>query len=80
MAARSSGRSRKIQIQLSETLDHQLSRTARESGVTKSAVVRVALEREFALEQDLARECARSFPTRKKELSRPRNQPLLFQV
>lgn len=52
-------RSRRIQVQLSPALDERLAKAARRSGVTKSAFIRVALEREFAHDRQLARECAR---------------------
>ena len=65
MTSQNSFRSRKIQIQISDSLNHRLSNAAKESGVTKSAFVRVALEREFALEEQLALECARQFPPTK---------------
>ena len=74
MAARSPRKSRKIQIHLSDSLNHRLSNAAKESGVTKSAFVRVALEREFALEQQLALACARQFPPPKTQKKRTKNQ------
>jgi len=51
-------KSRRIQILLNDSLDSKLSQAAKEYGVTKSAFVRVALERELALDQQLALECA----------------------
>jgi len=80
MAAQNSHRSHKIQIHLSDSLNHRLSHAARESGVTKSAFVRVALEREFALEEQLARKCAEK-PSRREIDDRPhKNQLRLFKV
>ncbi len=80
MKVSSSGGSRKIQIHLSDSLNHRLSRAAKESGVTKSAFVRVALEREFALDQKLALECANQPAPRVKELRCDTNQLRLFKV
>ncbi|MCJ7733076.1 MAG: ribbon-helix-helix domain-containing protein [Anaerolineales bacterium] len=51
-------KSRRIQILLNDSLDSRLSKAAEQYGITKSAFVRVALEREFALDQQLALECA----------------------
>jgi len=78
MASKNSNRSRKIQIHLSDSLDHRLANAARESGVTKSAFVRVALEREFALEEKLALECANQPAARKSEIkgAKTRLRPL----
>ncbi len=78
MTIPTSGRSRKIQIHLSDSLNHRLSRAAKDSGVTKSAFVRVALEREFALDQKLALECANQSAPRVKELRCDKNQLRLF--
>lgn len=80
MATQHSNRSRKIQIQISDSLNHRLSTAAKESGVTKSAFVRVALEREFALEESLARECANKRPVRKLEQQGNKHQLRLFKV
>ncbi len=80
MAGRAFGKSRKIQIHISEYLDHQLSTAAKESGVTKSAFVRVALEREFALDERLALECANKPGPRIKEDRQNENQLCLFKV
>ena len=74
MTSQNSFRSRKIQIQISDSLNHRLSNAAKESGVTKSAFVRVALEREFALEQQLALACASQFPSTKTKKKRTKNQ------
>ena len=60
MKTQDNTRSRKIQIHLSDSQDQKLSRAAKQSGVTKSAFVRVALEREFALDKRLDRECAQN--------------------
>ena len=49
-------RSRRIRVHLSDSQDQKLSLAAKRSGVTKSAFVRVALEREFAYEQQLNQE------------------------
>ena len=51
-------RSRRVQIQISPALHRKLDRAARESGVSKSALVRVALEREFSHQEQLDREIA----------------------
>jgi hypothetical protein len=59
MPVKKSARSRKIQIHLSSSQDEKLSRAAKRFGVTKSAFVRVALEREFALDKRLDLECYR---------------------
>jgi len=80
MAARTPGKSRKIQIHLSDSLNHRLSNAAKESGVTKSAFVRVALEREFALEEQLALECANKPAARKLEDRGDRNQLRLLKI
>ena len=80
MASQNSFRSRKIQIHISDSLNHRLSNAAKESGVTKSAFVRVALEREFALEEKLARECANKPAAKKLVMRRDKNQPRLFKV
>lgn len=80
MAAHTPGKSRKIQIYLSDSLNHRLSNAAKESGVTKSAFVRVALEREFALEEKLAQYCANQPGARKLEDRGDRNQLRLQKV
>ena len=46
-------RNRKVQILLSDSQNNRLSRAAKRSGVTKSAFVRVALERELNLDDQL---------------------------
>ncbi len=80
MPTQRSMKSRKIQIHITDSLNHRLSNAARESGVTKSAFVRVALEREFALEEKLALECANK-PTRRKVADRgDKNQLSLLKV
>jgi predicted HicB family RNase H-like nuclease len=56
-------KSRKIRIQVSPALHRRLSQAARESGVSKSAYVRVALEREFSHQEQLDREISRRQPT-----------------
>lgn len=73
-------KSRKIQIQITDSLNNQLSRAADRCGVTKSAFVRVALEREFAHDQQLAVECARVDRGRKREQKEGLPQPLLFEI
>lgn len=80
MASQDSYKSHKIQIHISDSLNHRLANAAKESGVTKSAFVRVALEREFALEEKLALECARKVPSRKIEDRGDQNQLWLFKV
>lgn len=52
-------KSRRVQIQISADLHQKLDRAARDSGISKSAYVRVALEREFAQEVQLEREIKR---------------------
>lgn len=49
-------KSRRIQILINESLNFELSEAAKKSGVTKSAFVLVALERELAREQKLDQE------------------------
>jgi predicted transcriptional regulator len=51
--------SRRVQIQISPALHRKLDKAARESGVSKSAYLRVALEREFSHQERLDREIAR---------------------
>ncbi len=53
----SQDKTRKIQIMISDSLNNQLSQASDRSGVTKSAFVRVALEREFARDKQLELEC-----------------------
>ena len=80
MKASNKTRSRKIQIHLSDSQDQKLSRAAKRSGVTKSAFVRVSLEREFALDQRLDRECAHN-GKKDEGLELDNNlQPRLFEV
>ena len=55
-------KSRRVQIQISADLNRRLDRAARDSGISKSAYVRVALEREFAQEVLLEREISRHRP------------------
>ncbi len=73
-------KSRKVQITLNDSLNHRLARAADRSGVTKSAFVRVALEREFALEQQLAIECSHSGKSPTPNPEKPTNQPYLFKI
>ena len=49
---------RRVQIQINPDLHRKLNRAAREAGVSKSALVRVALEREFSHQEQLEREIA----------------------
>jgi predicted HicB family RNase H-like nuclease len=58
-------KSRRVQIQISPALHRKLAHAARESGVSKSAFVRVALEREFTQQEQLDRELARHQTTEK---------------
>ncbi len=46
-------KTKKINILLNESLNSQLSQAAKRSGVSKSAFVKVALEREFARDEKL---------------------------
>lgn len=55
-------KSRRVQIQISADLHQKLARAARDSGVSKSAYLRVALERELAHEERLERELTRRQP------------------
>ncbi len=73
-------KSRKIQIMISDSLNNQLSRASDRSGVTKSAIVRVALEREFAFDQQLAAECALADKAQAQEPKKDIPQPLLFEI
>ena len=57
MVSGSSRKSQRINIIINESLNQQLSRAAKSSGITKSAFVRVALEREFARDKQLELEC-----------------------
>ena len=52
-------KSKKVRILLNSSLNSQLSLAAKRCGITKSAFVRVALEREFAQDEQLAKECSR---------------------
>ena len=70
-------RNRRVQILLSDNQNSRLSRAAKRSGVTKSAFVRVALERELALEDHLDLVCDRGLRVKQTERS-PRNQLRLF--
>ncbi len=58
MNPESQGKSQRINILINESLNKQLSRAAKCSGVTKSAFIRVALDKQLELEcvvHDLAR-------------------------
>lgn len=70
-------KARKVQITLTDAQNSQLDRVARRYGVTKSAIIRVALQREFALEEQLTREYADLARSEKQE-NRGALQPLLF--
>ena len=59
MANNNRSKSKKVQILLNSSLNSQLSLAAKRCGITKSAFVRVALEREFAQDEQLAEECSR---------------------
>lgn len=67
---------RKVRISLTDAQDSRLNQVARRYGVTKSAIIRVALEREFTLEEQLGGELPASRPAKKK--NRGALQPLLF--
>lgn len=71
---------RKIQIMISDSLNNQLSRASDRCGITKSAFVRVALEREFALDQQLDAEYARVDLVQVQEPKKDIPQPLLFEI
>jgi hypothetical protein len=73
-------KTRKIQIMISDSLNNRLSRASDRSGVTKSAFVRVALEREFALDQQLDEQCARADLAPETVGVDKQLQPLLFEV
>ena len=73
-----SSRSRKVQIILNDSINQRLNQAARQGGVTKSAFVRVALEREFALEGRLEDQIASGDHSSKKELEDNRLQLRLF--
>jgi len=49
-------KNQRINILISESLNSELSRAAEKSGVTKSAFVRVALERELTMDKKLDRD------------------------
>ena len=56
MTAKPIVKSRRVQTQISASLDHKLALAARESGISKSAYLRVALERELFQQEKLDRE------------------------
>jgi metal-responsive CopG/Arc/MetJ family transcriptional regulator len=58
MVSENLGKSKRINIIINESLNQQLSQAAERSGITKSAFVRVALEREFVRDRNLELECA----------------------
>ncbi|MFN2281352.1 MAG: ribbon-helix-helix protein, CopG family [Anaerolineales bacterium] len=66
-----------VQISLTDAQNSQLDRMAKRYGVTKSAIIRVALQREFALEDQLTREYA-DLAHSEKQKNRGALQPLLF--
>ena len=51
-------KSRRVQVQISPALHRKLARAAKDSGISKSAYLRVALEREFSNQEQLEREIA----------------------
>ncbi len=57
MASITHGKTKRINILLNEALKRQLRQAAQQSGITTSAFVRVALEREFARDKALDLEC-----------------------
>ncbi len=57
MASSTYRKTKRINILLNEALKRQLKLAAEESGITTSAFVRVALEREFARDKALDLEC-----------------------
>lgn len=73
-------RNRKVQILLSDTQNSRLSRAAKRSGVTKSAFVRVALERELELDDQLEIEIKRKPAPRANEERADRRQLRLFRT
>jgi predicted HicB family RNase H-like nuclease len=48
LAAKQTEKSRRVQVQISPALHRKLARAAKDSGISKSAYLRVALEREFS--------------------------------
>jgi predicted transcriptional regulator len=68
---------RVVQITLTDAQNSQLNQVARRYGVTKSAIIRVALQREFALEEQLIQEDSDLARLEKKK-NRGALQPLLF--
>jgi len=57
MASSTYKKTKRINILLNEALNRQLKLSAKQSGITTSAFVRVALEREFARDKALDLEC-----------------------
>jgi len=57
MASITCGKTKRINILLNDALNRQLRLAAKQSGITTSAFVRVALEREFARDKALDLEC-----------------------
>ena len=57
MASSTYRKTKRINILLNEALKRQLKLAAEQSGITTSAFVRVALEREFARDKALDLEC-----------------------
>ena len=57
MASSTYRKTKRINILLNEALNRQLRSAAKQSGITTSAFVRVALEREFARDKALDLEC-----------------------
>ncbi len=58
MSARALDKSHRVRIQISPELHRKLDQAARKSGVSKSAYIRVALEREFSQQEQLERDIA----------------------
>jgi predicted HicB family RNase H-like nuclease len=58
MAASQLEKSRRVQVQISAAMHRKLARAAKDSGISKSAYLRVALEREFTHQEKLEREIA----------------------
>ena len=63
MASSTYRKTKRINILLNDALKRQLKLAAEESGITTSAFVRVALEREFARDKALDLECKTLDPT-----------------
>jgi len=77
MGSNHAANTRKVRISLTDAQDSRLNQVAKRYGVTKSAIIRVALEREFALEEQLAPGINHR-PRSDHKKSRGALQPLLF--